>query len=134
MGDRAQEHGHSPGWNPEPNGLRTGKNSGYQAINLAVHLGAAQDCPARVRHAAGPKGEQRWFGAHPMADATDGLRWAVPWSPLFDTLVEPLAHAGMTIVNATRRTALDCFPKVPLVRALRAESPREAAGAANGAP
>jgi hypothetical protein len=109
------------GLESQPNGLRTGKNSGYQAINLAVHLGAARIVLLGYDMQQGPKGEQRWFGSHPWQ--TRG--WAElghAMVPMFDTLVEPLANAGITVVNATRRTALDCFPKVPLVRALRPSS------------
>jgi hypothetical protein len=105
------------GLETDPHGLRTGKNSGYQAINLAVHLGAARIVLLGYDLQQGPKGEQRWFGSHPWQTR--------PWSelghamlPLFETLVEPLAKAGVTVINATRRTALACLPRAPIERAL----------------
>jgi hypothetical protein len=89
----------------DPTGLRTGKNSGYQAINLAVHLGAARilllgydmSCDGTRSH---------WFGEHPD-------RQPSPYPQMreaFDSLVEPLAAIGVTVVNCSRRTELTAFP------------------------
>lgn len=89
----------------KPTGLRTGHNSGYQAINLAVHLGASRI----VLLGYDMKGDH-FFGAHP-----DNTR--PPFAlclKAFEALVAPLAAAGVSVVNATRSTALTCFPRVPL--------------------
>ncbi len=105
------------GLESDPSGLKTGKNSGYQAINLAVHLGAARIVLLGFDMTDGPAGEQRWFGAHPWATR--------PWrelgqmvAPIFETLVQPLADEGIEIINASRRTALTCFPRMSLAEAL----------------
>lgn len=85
----------------QPNGLRTGHNSGYQAINLAVHFGAT-----RIVLLGYDLRGDHYFGAHP-----DQTR--PPFSvclKAFATLVGPLADAGVVVVNATRRTALTAFP------------------------
>lgn len=85
----------------DPSGLRTGFNSGYQAINLAVHLGAA-----RVVLLGYDMTGDHYFGSHP-----DKTRPPfVPCLKAFATLRDPLAEAGVTVVNATRRTALTTFP------------------------
>lgn len=95
----------------DPRVVRTGFNSGYQAINVAVHLGAAKI----VLLGYDMRG-QHYFGKHP--DRT------VPPFPLclakFATLVAPLAALHIAIVNATRDTALTCFPRVSLEDALQA--------------
>jgi hypothetical protein len=93
------------GLESDPTGLRTGFNSGYQAINLAVHLGAA-----RIVLLGYDMSGDHYFGSHP-----DKTR--PPFGPClqaFATLPAPLAAAGVEVVNATRRTALQVFPCVPL--------------------
>jgi hypothetical protein len=97
-----------------PHGLRTGKNSGYQAINLAVHLGAAR--VVLLGYDMQPLGDQHhWFGPHPYRAV------APPYTDFlacFRSLVIPLAEIGVTVVNATRRTVLEVFPRVTLEEAL----------------
>ena len=93
----------------DPTGLRTGYNSGYQAINLAVHLGAA-----RVVLLGYDMRGTHFFGRHPDGTVPPfhaSLR-------AFDGLVAPLAAAGVTVVNATRDTALMAFPRAPLAQIL----------------
>ena len=90
----------------EPTGLRTGRNSGYQAINLAVHLGAARILLLGYDMASNPGGSSHWFGEHPD-------RQPSPYAAMresFDSLVEPLASVGVTVINCSRRTALTAFP------------------------
>lgn len=99
----------------QPTGLRTGRNSGYQAINLAVHLGARRIVLLGYDMQRASNGEDHWFGAHPW-------RLRVPWEefrPFFPRVIAPLQALGITVVNATRRTALDCFPQMPIEQALR---------------
>lgn len=93
----------------DPRGVRTGFNSGYQAINVAVHLGAA-----RIVLLGYDMRGDHFFGKHP--DRTKPP--FVLCLKKFGTLVAPLAARGITIVNATRDTALECFPRVSLEEAL----------------
>lgn len=89
----------------DPTGLRTGRNSGYQAINLAVHLGASQI----VLLGYDMHGDH-FFGSHPDKSKP-------PFAlclPLFPTLVGPLKAAGVSVVNCTPRSAVTCFPMTPL--------------------
>jgi hypothetical protein len=94
-------------------GLKTGKNSGYQAINLAVHLGAARIVLVGydMQHTGG---RAHWFGRHPWGTAPTCERFR----PFFDYLVRPIAALGIEVVNATRETALTAWPLVPLEEAL----------------
>lgn len=96
--------------------LRTGKNSGYQAINLAVHLGAVRILLLGYDLQYGAKGQSHWFGEHP-----DGAQPPVQtFVPYFTTLVAPLAARGIEVINCSRQTALTCFPQQALETALAA--------------
>lgn len=105
------------GLETDPSGLRTGKNSGFQAINLAAHLGARRIVLLGYDMVAAVNGAVHWFGAHPWPTRS----WpelASHFLPLFASLVEPLQALGIQILNATRRTDLDCFDRVSLEEAL----------------
>lgn len=93
----------------DPSGLRTGFNSGYQAINVAVHLGAARvillgfDC---WRFSF----DQNWFGPHPTH-----LESPYPlFLQAFNTIVQPLKAAGVDVVNCSPQTMLKAFRQAPL--------------------
>jgi hypothetical protein len=93
----------------QPDGLRTGYNSGYQAINLAVHLGAS-----RIVLLGYDMSGDHFFGSHP--DKTKP-----PFAQClqaFTTLPGPLADAGVEVINCSRQTALTCFPRRPLAEVL----------------
>ena len=97
------------GLEDSPNGLRTGANSGYQAINLAVHLGARRII--LLGYDMKPSnGRSHWFGEHP--DRVDP-----PYSTMlasFPSLVDPLRKRGVEVINCTPDSALDVFPKMDL--------------------
>ncbi len=100
----------------DPTALRTGRNSGYQAMNLAVHLGAVKIVQLGYDMA----------GGHFCRDYP-GTRMS-PFDDFivkFQTLVKPLAKAGVSVVNCSRQTALTCFPRQSLASAL--SEPFEAA-------
>lgn len=103
------------GLESDPSGLRTGKNSGYQAINLAVHLGAAKIVLLGFDMQPDAKGQDHWFGAHPYHTAPIPYR---DFRELFPTIVEPLKAVGVEVLNATPGSALDCFQRVSLEEAL----------------
>ncbi len=100
----------------DPSGLRTGNNSGYGAIGIAKHLGARRivllgfDCQPAV------DGCVTWRGCR---DATvPGIYEFALWLTRFRTLPGPLQACGIELVNASRATAIDCFPRQPLREAL----------------
>jgi hypothetical protein len=97
----------------EPTGLRTGLNSGYQAINLAVHLGAERIL--LLGYDLSPDGTQtHWFGEHPDVQPSPYPQMRAA----FDSLIEPLQSLRITVINCSRRTALTTFPCVPLEQEL----------------
>lgn len=94
----------------EPTGLRTGKNSGYQSIGLAVHFGAARILLLGFDLSPAPDGRSHWHPDHP-----DGRPSPYPqMREAFDSLIAPLAAIRVSVVNCSRRTALATFPIVAL--------------------
>src|SRR5262245_31665990 len=49
----------------KPNGLKTGRNGGYQAINLAFHLGAKRILLLGYDMQYSSSAKTHWFGNHP---------------------------------------------------------------------
>lgn len=103
------------GLETEPSGIRHGQNSGYAAINLAVHYGAKRI--VLLGYDMQPDGrKQHFFGDHAWRRGV-----ALPYASFlraYDTLVQPLKALGVEVVNCSRRTALTCFPRAPLYKSL----------------
>lgn len=98
-----------------PTGLKNGRNSGAAAINLAVHLGAQRVVLVGydMGHSGGPV---HFFGEHPR-----NLRAESPYDVFIDmigAMVAPLAALGVEVVNCSRVSRLDCFPRASLAEAL----------------
>lgn len=94
----------------DPTGLRTGYNSGYQAVNLAYHLGIRKVILLGFDMWRGPSGEANWFGAHP-----NHLDSPYPiFHQSFEQVKGTLKNLGMEVVNASRWTMLRTFPCVRL--------------------
>ncbi len=115
-GVRWLRNGGVSGYDERPDCLRNGANSGYQALHLAVHLGARHIVLLGYDLRLGEGGKQHWFGAHPG----HALRQAHLdiFKRNFESIVAPLAARGVTVVNATPGSALDCFPTASLSAAL----------------
>jgi hypothetical protein len=103
------------GLEKNPSGLRTGKNSGYQAMNLAVHLGARTIILLGYDMQVGPNKETHWFGDHPVK--TLAIRFP-NYVKSFTTIVEPLKAIGVTVWNCSRQTALKQFPRAVITDVL----------------
>jgi hypothetical protein len=93
-----------------PSGLRTGRNGGYQAMNVALHLGAARIVLLGYDMQPGPDGTDHWHPDHPRRT----------WQPYalfvrhFDRVAELYQERGIEVLNCSRRTALTCFPRKTL--------------------
>lgn len=98
----------------DPSGLRTGRNSGYQAINLAKHLGAKRILLLGYDMSLGEGGKKHFFGDHP----DHGRPPLTVFRRHFPSIAQPLKDAGVEVLNCSRRSALTCFPKVTLEIAL----------------
>lgn len=102
-----------PGW-------LASTSSGYAAINLAYHFGCSRivllgyDMQAR-------SGTKNWHKDYPVEQKD---LYASRMLPPFYTLVEPLAAAGVEVINCTEGSALDMFPRQSLDKVLSKERKR----------
>ena len=100
------------GLETQSNGLKTGNNSGYQAIGLAVHLGVSKIILLGYDMKQAANGKWHWFGNHPNTNPT--LSLADTWKVNYTYMVKPLAERGVKVLNATPGSALESFQKVSL--------------------
>jgi hypothetical protein len=109
----------------DPSGLRTGQNSGYQGMNLAVLLGARRIILLGYDLGKKPHKPTHFFGEHPPA-----LRATSPYHSFiahFEKARGVLARLNVEVINCTPNSALKCFRSVPLAEALQESSPLEQA-------
>lgn len=95
-------------------GVMTGRNGGYQAIGLAVHLGVKKIILIGFDMKPG-----HWFGDHPKP--TLPTVYKDQMLPCFETLKKPLQALKITLINATPDSQLKIFPMMPLEEALACE-------------
>lgn len=107
------QQGPQRGLSLDPTRLATGKDSVYQAVNLAVHLGATQILllgvdmqDGRVFRDGHWRPADHFWGHHPDLSKPN---YHVS-RKLFATIVEPLRHIGVEVINCTPGSALTCFP------------------------
>jgi hypothetical protein len=90
----------------DPDGLRTGVNGGYQAINLAAVRYQARRILLLGYDMSADGIQQHWFGEHPDFQPC----YFDVFRSYFETIVAPLQALGVTVINCSRRTALTAFP------------------------
>lgn len=96
-----------------PGVIHRGSNSGFQATNLALLLGAR-----RVVLVGFDMKGSHFFGEHPpMPRRSPSARPPAIWLRKFERAAE-LLPAGVEIINATPDSALQCFPMMTLEEAL----------------
>ena len=97
------------GYDPTPGAVRTGGNSGYQAVHLALQRGATRimlfgfDFKNR-------RGAHHWHGSHPAPLRNSEDAHLAHWARRFDSLVEPANLLGANIINCTPDSAISAFP------------------------
>jgi hypothetical protein len=111
-GVRRLKHTGRVGLDVTPDAIRDGANSGYQAINLAVHFGAT-----RIVLLGYDMRGDHFFGSHPDKSKPN---FSLCLST-FPTLLKPLAEAGVEVINCTRKTAITCFKQASLESVLARE-------------
>ena len=91
-----------------------GGNSGFQALNLAVRWGAARVVLTGYDY---KDPGNHWFGRHPP-------NFSDPPQSVMSTWIANMNRAApevlkrAEVINASRDTALECFPRLPLSEAL----------------
>jgi len=106
------------GLSENPEGVHTGQNSGYQCMNLALHLGAARILLLGVDMGElEVNGQKRnhWFGDHP--DPT-GMGIYQMMIRHYEKAGEAIAAKGILVLNCSATSALECFKKETVESAL----------------
>lgn len=98
-----------------PGAIRHWRNSGFQAVQLALQAGAARVVLLGFDMKFTAEGRKHWHADH--AGRNPAARSFKGWIAGFDALA---AAAPVPIVNASADTALACFPRMPLAAALSA--------------
>lgn len=96
--------------------IYTGNNGGYQMINLSYLFGSARIVLLGFDMKYSSDGKKHWHGDHPGELNRDcPVR---TWVKKMQVLAEHLKAEGIEVINATRETALECFPRLKLEDAL----------------
>jgi hypothetical protein len=102
----------------QPTAVRTGRHSGYAAINVAVHLGARRIILLGYDLQPSATGANHVFGDHPGREGR-ALNYDA-WLAAYQGLTDALASRGVAVINATRKTALaaEIVPRQTLAQLL----------------
>lgn len=105
------------GLSTDPTTICNGRNSGYQAMNVAVLLGISRVILLGYDMQPGERGEMHWHSDHPNNFQPEDAVFR-SWRAAFKSIVQPLADLGVSVVNCSRRTALTTFSCQPLEETL----------------
>jgi|TARA_R110001606_G_C15293407_1_gene641803 hypothetical protein len=104
------------GLEEDPQSLAHGFNSGYAAINLAYHLGAARIILLGFDMANDGK-ITHFHDGYPTKGAGDHI-YKEKFLPGFDQLNSEIRAKGVHVFNATSYSRLNSFPKITIEQAL----------------
>ena len=91
-----------------------GRNSGFQALNLVVQFGAS-----RVILAGYDMKGQHYYGRNRWPRAGNPTDDAMKnWAAIMGRSAPVLERMGVSVVNVSPDSALECFPKMTLQEAL----------------
>jgi hypothetical protein len=101
-----------------PDHISHGGNSGFQAINLALHMGAAKIVLLGFDMQA-TGGKSHWHGDHERARLTNP-KWPtfIGWHKAMNRAHDQLDEIGLEHINASRETALESWPRMTIQEAL----------------
>ncbi|MES2634021.1 MAG: hypothetical protein V4669_13690 [Pseudomonadota bacterium] len=109
---------HGTGLSLDPLRLVTGRNSGFQSLNLAVLAGAKRIVLIGFDGAPDAQGKEHFHGGHPRP--TPPAVYPM-YRQAMNEARKALLDAGVTVLNASPGSAIDAFPKVELAEALKAQ-------------
>lgn len=110
----------------DPSKIHYGSHSGFQALNLAVLLGASRILLIGYDMKLGAGRKRHWHGDHPPTLKQTHAGAYSQWCAQYAATVAPLKARGIEVTNCTPDSALNCFPKADLADCLPAD-PRPAA-------
>lgn len=100
----------------DPGVIHHGSNSGFQAVNLAIHFG----CKYIVLVGFDMRcidGKAHFFGAHPAPLGNGDDNSYRKFANAFTSAAQSLPK-DVTIINATPNSAMKCFAMMPLSKAI----------------
>jgi hypothetical protein len=100
----------------DPLRIHFGANSAYQALNVAVLMGVKRVLFLGLDMTN--SGGSHWHGDHPNGLNNPSDHMTETWRRKFATTPPDLAKAGVEVINCSRHTALECFPRRPLENVL----------------
>jgi len=112
----------STGFDPNPECLRTGGNSGYQGVHIAAQAGAARILLCGFDMTA-LKGAH-WFGPHRHGLVNTAPETYARFIRRFADLKAALDARGVEVINCTPGSALKCFPFADLADILERQACR----------
>jgi hypothetical protein len=95
----------------DPEALVTGRNSGFQAMNLAVLAGAKRIVLLGFDGAPQHDGREHFHGPHPRP--TPSAAYPL-YRQAMSAAENPLIDSGIEVVNCSPGTQIDSFPKARL--------------------
>ncbi len=107
------------GFDPDPSCCRTGNNSAYQAMHIAIHAGASRIILCGIDMKDGDGGKKHWFGNHDDITGEVPVYYEKIMVPHFETLKPELERRGIEVINTSMGSALTAFPKAPLESVLK---------------
>lgn len=102
----------------DPNRIHYGSHSGFQALNIAVLMGAKKIILLGYDMKPGAGGKMHWFGEHPETSGLCTERDFGPWVEFYDQAAGQLADRGIQVLNCSPDSAINCFPKTTITAAL----------------
>jgi hypothetical protein len=106
-------NGGCEGFDDNPENLRTGHNSGYQAVHLAVHAGVNRILLCGMDMHGG-----HWHKEHKLPLRTNSEAFFERCLQCFSKLAPELKRRGVEVVNCTPGSKLKCFPFADLADVL----------------
>lgn len=91
-----------------PDAIRHGSNGGYQALMLAMKLGAARVLLLGYDLQLSADGRSHWHAGHPIV--SPATVYSNLMVPAYERAAPEIARAGVRVVNCTPGSALACFP------------------------
>lgn len=90
-------------------------NSGAGALLMAAHYGAKVIVMLGYDCAPGANGEKHWHPNHGGGLGNAGM--IAKWPTQFASIAAQL-NGKVHVINASRRSVLECWPRIPLEKAL----------------
>jgi len=99
------------GFDPDPNHLRSGRNTGYAAIHLALHLEATSIVLFGYDMGLSEKGRTHWHNGYPVTAKEKQYAY---WLKAFPDIAKVAADRGVEIVNACPDSKLTIWPRISI--------------------